>query len=743
MPHLLYFCIPQNEKLLQYWSTVADRLYKIRHCLDIDGVFSPRALFAPPIDPALLVRAMAAGIDLTSALGDLDAPLPHYRFSTMAQKANEFTSDVRAFGSALLATLEKKDGEALALLRQDHEVALLTAVREVRKRQIDDAQLIVEGLQKSRELAAIRKDFYGSRDFMNPGEAVAMQMSGAALGIEASVAVGYILSGGLKLVPDFVVGAAGIGGSPTAHVKTGGQSFGTSAEDAVKTLSALASTLEKTAALTSTLAGYQRRQDDWRLQARLATKEIEQLDKQIASASVRLEIAEKELDNHDLQVEHSQTIGEFMRSKYTNMELYQWLLGETSESYFQCYQVALDLAKRAERCYRAEIGVADSSFVRAGQWDSLHSGLQAAERLQADLRNLENAFLNDNRREFELTKHVSLAMLNPEALLALKDKGLCVVDLPEELYDLEYPGHYFRRIKSISVSIPCVAGPHTTVNCTLRLLRNLVRVTSDVNPQYVHNDDGDGVFTDDDRFRESHIRVKAIATSSGQNDSGVFELNFQDPRYLPLELAGAICTLQFELTETRELRQFSYDTISDVILHVRYTAREDAGAFRDAAVTHIVDDVLPNTGTHLPLRRLFDLKHDFSTEWYTLFNPQGPDKVLKLKLGKQHFPLFTQNRDILLQRLTLVARTDDDKQLLAQLDPPIGSLPSDRITLAALKASDDPSAFHVGRSADLGGTPFDETQPWEVRLTKTPGNFNTLVTSEVAECYMLVEYTLA
>jgi receptor-binding and translocation channel-forming TcA subunit of Tc toxin/ABC toxin-like protein/neuraminidase-like protein len=743
LPHILYFCIPQNDKLLGYWDTVADRLYKIRHCLDIEGVYSPRALFAPPIDPALLVRALAAGIDLSTALNDLDAPLPHYRFSTMLQKANEFVGDVRAYGAALLATLEKKDAEELALLRQSHEVALLAAVREIKKKQLDDAQLVIDGLQKSRELASIRKEFYESRQFMSPGEGAAMGLSAAALGIEASVAVGYILSGGLKLVPDFVVGAAGFGGSPTAHVKTGGQSFGTSAEDAAKTLSAVAAALDKTAALASTVAGYQRRQDDWGLQGRLATKEIEQLDKQLASASLKQEMAQKELDNHDLQIENAKAVDEFMRSKYTNKELYQWLLGQTSVIYFQSYQMALDLAKGAERCYRNEIGVSDSAFIRAGQWDSLRSGLQAGERLQLDVRGLENAYLNENRREFELTKHISLAMLNPEALVALKDKGVCLVDLPEEIYDLEYPGHYFRRIKSISLSIPCVAGPHTTVNCTLRLLKNMIRLNTEITGQYAHNDDGDGTFTDDERFRETHVRAKAFATSSGQNDSGMFELSFQDPRYLPFELAGAVCTLQLELMQERELRQFSYESISDVVLHVRYTAREDAGEFRDKAIEHLTQDILPMAGTHLPLRRVFDLKHEFPTEWYAFFHPAGgAGQVLKLSLGKQHFPFFTQKRDILLQRITLVARTDDRQKLFAQLDPPIGSLPTDGITLADLKPTDDPSAFHVGRSLNLNGQPFDETQAWELLLTKTPGNFNTLTAAEVAECYMLIEYTL-
>ena len=47
----LYFCIPPNDKLLGYWDTVADRLFKIRHCMDIEGVVRPLPLFDPPIDP--------------------------------------------------------------------------------------------------------------------------------------------------------------------------------------------------------------------------------------------------------------------------------------------------------------------------------------------------------------------------------------------------------------------------------------------------------------------------------------------------------------------------------------------------------------------------------------------------------------------------------------------------------------------------------------------------------------------
>ena len=47
----LYFCVPRNDKLLGYWDTVADRLFKIRNSLNIQGVFRQLALFEPPIDP--------------------------------------------------------------------------------------------------------------------------------------------------------------------------------------------------------------------------------------------------------------------------------------------------------------------------------------------------------------------------------------------------------------------------------------------------------------------------------------------------------------------------------------------------------------------------------------------------------------------------------------------------------------------------------------------------------------------
>src|SRR4029077_4871300 len=107
----LYFCIPQNENLLRYWDTRADRLFKIRHCMNIAGVVRPLALFDPPIDPGMLVKAAAAGIDIGSIVSGLNQPIGPVRCQFLIQKALELCGEVRGLGNALLTALEKGDAE--------------------------------------------------------------------------------------------------------------------------------------------------------------------------------------------------------------------------------------------------------------------------------------------------------------------------------------------------------------------------------------------------------------------------------------------------------------------------------------------------------------------------------------------------------------------------------------------------------------------------------------------------------
>ena len=145
----LYFCVPRNARLLAYWDTVADRLFKIRNSENIAGVVQQLPLFDPPIDPGMLVQAAAAGIDIGSVVSGLNAPPGPLRAPLLIQKALELAAEVRSLGSALLAAREKGDTEQLAPLRQGHEVNLQQMVQNVRYLQWQHAQETTNGLLKT------------------------------------------------------------------------------------------------------------------------------------------------------------------------------------------------------------------------------------------------------------------------------------------------------------------------------------------------------------------------------------------------------------------------------------------------------------------------------------------------------------------------------------------------------------------------------------------------------------------
>lgn len=659
---LLYFCIPANEKMAEYWDRVADRLFKIRHCQNIDGIERSLALFAPPIDPGMLVRAAASGLDLSAVLAGLNAPTPYYRFTTLSQKAGELAQEVRGLGNALLQTLEKKDAEAMALLRNELELKVLNAVKDTKKLQIKEAKEQIEILKRTKKVTEERQKFYASIQKISSKEQLNLDKLEEANEYQFEAQIVRTVAGALRLVPEFHVGASGFGGSPHVVLQLGGSAMSTATNIGADILNTLGSIATYEASRASILAGYDRRFDDWKLQERLALKEIDSINKQITAAEIRKEIAETELKNHELQIENAKKTDEFMKSKFTNKELYDWMVGQISAVYFKSYQLAHDFAKKAERCYRFELGN-DDSFISFGYWDSMKKGLQTADHLVHDLKRMETSYLDKNKREYEITKHVSLAQLDPLALIRFKTTGICDFEVPEVVYDMDHPGQYFRRIKSVSISMPCVAGPYTSVSAKLSLINN--RYRKNMNPD---NAAGSGYLEDpgnDERFIYNIGAIQSIATSNGQNDSGVFELNFRDERYLPFENTGAISGWRLELPT--EIRQFDYNSVADVILHIKYTAREGGSGLKTIANAALRDQLelvkqnLGKTGLHIGL----NLKHDLPNDWHLL----KKNGSLSLTLDKYRLPYMAQAFDPEIEEVIFLAKvTGNPANLTIQLD---------------------------------------------------------------------------
>jgi hypothetical protein len=749
----LHFCVPDNENMLACWDTVADRLFKIRHCMNMEGVVRELPLFEPPIDPALLVKARAAGIDLSSVMNDLFAPLPRYRYSVLAQKALDLCSELKSLGGALLSALEKRDSEELSNIRARQESAILSLARQVKELQLDEQKANIDALNKTRAVTETRYNYYrdiaeinaNEQEYMDQLE-TAHDFSLAAQALSAAVPLAHMM-------PDFHTGAAGFS-SPFAVLKWGGGNLGNALQAASTIVSMVAAIHSHEAQMASIKGGYDRRWDEWKLNEKVTSQELSQIDKQIIAAEIRQTIGEQELQNHDRQLENSIEVEEYLRRKYTNEDLYSWMISEVSKVYFQTYKLAYDLAKRAERAYRFELGLSDSNFIQFGYWDSLKKGLLAGEQLALDLKRMDVSYLDQNKREYEITRHVSLMFNDPLALIALKETGKCNVTLPESLFDADYSGHYMRRLKSVSLTIPCVVGPYTSINCTLTLLSNRARITSTPAQPY-HLDPND---LNDDRFIVNFAAQQSIATSHAQNDSGVFELNFRDERYLPFEGAGAISEWQIELPKTTNA--FDFSTISDLVLHLKYTAREGGEGLRTAAR----DDrkKMISDAALSPLARLFSLKTEFPTEWHRFLHPNEPAAgqeylhKINLELTMERFPFLFRGEQLELNNLTLFLKLregfayDDSTKLLLRLNQlplefssqgsPVGDMPS--LTTTAPVAS-VPSTLEIDVDGSSLPSEAEKNTSWWETVAIGSEDHVRLKPTAIQDIWLLCGYSVA
>ena len=703
----LYFCIPRNDKLLAYWDTVADRLFKIRHCMNIEGVVRQLALFDPPIDPGMLVKAAAAGIDIGSIVNGLNQPIGPVRCLTLIQKALELCGEVRGLGNALLSAIEKGDAEHLSLMRQRHEVQIQQSTQEIRFLQWKSAQEATKSLLTNRASALERLHYYqrllGLPADQNAPDSLALdrrdlteenfdeayaalvdqydkpltmqQLSELRIagGTSPSNQSGASGSGSLylntnedadlniyspnardlqeraaslkpvvsllALIPQFPIHIQfwGLGG----EIGFGGRQLSTAASVKADLLDMEAAGQSYHAGNASKTASFQRRADDWMLQHNLAAHELMQIGRQILTSLIAEQIAHHEYLNTQQQIANSQEVDQFLHDKFTNEELYLWMQGEISRLYYEYYRFAFDTARRAEKTMKQELMRPEldaQDFVKFNYWDGGRKGLLSGEALYLDVKRMEMAYHDNNKREFELSRTVSLRQLDPLALLTLKTTGACTMTIPEWLYDRDCPGHYMRRIKSVALSIPSVVGPYASVNCTLSLTRSSVR-TSPIAPIDGYARNG----SEDERFTDYVGQIESIVTSSANNDSGLFETNLRDERFLPFEGAGAISRWTLELPN--DYRAFDYATISDVMLHVRYTARQ--GVPR-SSVTQELPSLFSEVTTNLAL--LFSLRHDFPTEWAAFVNSNAN---FKAKIRRDYFPYFTQGRTITITGLEL------------------------------------------------------------------------------------------
>jgi hypothetical protein len=382
--------------------------------------------------------------------------------------------------------------------------------------------------------------------------------------------------------------------------------------------------------------------------------------------------------------------------------------------YFQAYKVAFDAAQQAERALRFERGDPSSSFVEFSYWDSLKKGLFAGERLLVDLRRMESAHVEGDRRLLEVTRRVSLREDFPSALMELTSTGRCEIEITEALLDGDFPGHYFRRLKTVSLTIAGVTKLHANVNCTLTLLENRMRTDANASGSYAPSGDGE-----DARFMVNPAPVQAVATSRPHADAGVFHLRFDDERYLPFEGAGAISKWRLELPQSDNALDLT--TIGDVVVTLAYTAR-GGGAALEAAARADREKGLSRGAIKPEPQYAVSVRRDLREAWQRIeAAPAGQDVEVVLPLEPARLPGRYRGLDVRLERATVFALARaalGADTLKVRLDPPKGSG-----TPVTGWAPPWPRSRTVRATAEVSGPPG----PWKLVVSATGAKVSDLV----------------
>lgn len=592
-----YFGLPQNLQLNTYWDQISQRLYNIRHALTIDGIFEQIPLFAPAIDPMQLVQQVASGQGAEGFLNVMQPTAPYYRFKVVIAKAKEMANVTIQFGQSLLATLEKKDAEQLSRMYNLNQQNILSLTATVKQNELNAATQNLQTLNAALQNAQDRYDYFSNliSDGLSETEEAMIVIDGQAIAAQAAAQVVKGISAGIYMGVPTIFGLADGGNNPGEAVSQGAGIF----EGSAQGLNMLSSSL-------GSISSYERRNQDWQLQQIIASDDIAQVKSQILTAQYQETIAQQEIAILEKTVAQQQAVYQFLFSKFSSEDLYEWLIGQLAALYFQSYQLTYKLAQQAAQAWQFEkaLPTPATSIIQPNYWNNLYHGLTCGEAIMLDLQRLEQAYMDQDKRYLEIRKTIALSLLDPIALNNLKTSGSCIFNFSELNFDYDFPGHYCRQIKNIAISFPALIGPYQNIHATLTQTGNKILLTPDIaGATYLANPGNKAAPA---TVRVDMMTNQQIAISSGMNDTGLIELNFGDERYLPFEGTGAISSWQLDMPIPNN--SIDFNSLSDVIVELNYTAQFGGNDFK----SNVASTITKQFNGYLT----YSMAQDFLSAWY-------------------------------------------------------------------------------------------------------------------------------
>lgn len=557
--------LPQhNEKLQGYWATLRQRLYNLRHNLSIDGQPLSLPLYASPADPqALLTAAVSASSESRTLPVVTETPV--FRFPVVLDSAKNLTNQLIQFGGSLLGLMQLQDAEKLSLMLQNQGAELMAQSILIQQNVADEAQRDIDALDKSIEGAKNRKEKYQALidENISPVETAALALSGASTALSGTAGIAFTAAGVLDMFPN------------TFGLANGGNKWGGAIRGSGYAAEVGATAMRVTADTMFQNEFYRRRRQEWEIQCNAAGYEVSQLTLQKQALEKRQAGARAQLEYLITQQRQIRTQMAFLQNKFTSQALYSWLRGKLASVYYQFYDLTVSRCLMAQKAYEWSMGSTPEKFIRPGTWQDNYAGLMAGETLMLNLTQMEQRYLQESGREKEVTRTVCLSEFYAglgSGAFTLADKMPELIDdasksggtdsnslkvegglmqatlrLSDLKIETDYPASLGsrRHIKHISVTLPALTGPYQDIRAVLSYGGGLAMPRG----------------------------CEALAVSHGMNDSGQFQLDFNDARWLPFEgiPVSDSGTLTLSFPDAVDRQKDLLLSLTDIILHIRYT----------------------------------------------------------------------------------------------------------------------------------------------------------------------------
>lgn len=695
-PHYA-FCVPPNPVIRSLRLQAELNLYKIRTCRNITGMFRQLDLYAAPTDTFSGMPVIGAGGQLVLPGLTRFQPTP-YRFAALIERAKHLATLAQQVEAVYLSALEKRDAESYSMLKARQDLRLARAGVKLQDLRVMEAEDGVQLAELQEERAEKQVEHYGNMlsdskiEYLEIGSMISLGLAASAQG----------LAGGLMKADNFA-----------------------------QALATEAGAMQMTASLLSQVASHEIRRREWEFQKQMGEQDVKIAAQQTTIAQDHVRIVVQERDIASMQSEHAEAVADFLSTKFTNVELYEWMSDVLQDVYGYFLQQAITTARLASAQLGFERQQTPPTFIQADYWepneDSFGAGdekspdrrgLTGSARLLRDIYQLDQYAFDTNKRGLQPPKTISLAQFAPAEFQRFRETGVLRFGTSLEMLDREFPGHYLRLIKRIKTSVIALIPPNQNIHASLASLG-----TSRV------------VVEADGLFQKIVVRrpPEEVAFTSTREATGLIaDLEAHPEMLAPFE--GLAFETQFEFRMARAANRIDYSTIADVIVTIEYAALNSFD-YRQ----QLVESMRPN----LSLSRPFSFRHQLADQWFDLNNSRSKETTMSVRFQTRRENFAPNLSNLKIQHVTMYFSRGDGKtfevpvsQLRFSETGGGGSIGGAAVSIEGLISTRNGNGG--GWSGLIGRTPFGE---WELSLPNTEQLRNWLKKKEIEDILFVITYS--